>query len=183
MTFSTENIVAYLLRVGCNEKLISIIFGIVSTYLSVLVWFFLESPAVTEKQEIEEGNIQKESVFQKKYMNLLMMGIAMMFFQQFAGCHVIIATIDSLFIDAKIQIEFEYAAPIATISGVIGCLIGGFMMDKFRRKIICIISSFMMGLALVPYEIQAKIHTIPWLSLVSIFLYWHGFEVGVEPLA
>lgn len=63
---------------------------------AALIWVCPETGAV-KKEEDNKEEVKKESVFQKQYLGKLLVGIAMMFIQQFAGINAILTNLDENF--------------------------------------------------------------------------------------
>lgn len=76
----------------------------VSFLLCVTIWHILESPNIEEKKE--ERN--HESVFKMKYMKGIIIGISMMFMQQFSGTNGIFANLADIFRDAVLNLDPNY---------------------------------------------------------------------------
>lgn len=183
MSISIGSCIAYLVGEGVNWRWMAIIAGIENVMMCGLVWLFPESPVVTKKDGNEEKNITTESALQKKYMRVLVMGILLMFFQQFSGCNAILTNLNSLFEDAGVDIKPGFAAAIASCSQIIACFVGGIVMDKFGRKIMWIASSFGMVFSLLLYAIKLKVESItPWLAIIAIAIYWFMFGIGTGPI-
>ena len=147
--------------------------------MAILLWFIPESPAVAEsKSQI----VQKESVFQKKYLKPLVVSIFLMFFQQFSGINAILTNLTQLFKDAGITIEPGIASTISASAQVISVLCGGFLVEFMGRKIAWGVSLGGMSLALILHTLSFKIKMPNWLPIIIVFLFLLFFGLGAGPL-
>ena len=153
--------------------------AVVSVVQAVSVMFIPESPDAGAGQD-EEG--PKVSVFQKKYFKGLMIGIVMMFMQQFCGINGILTNLTDIFKDAGLNLNPNYQSGISILSQFVSVFIGSMLMDKLGRKIVWLLSS---GICLAGCFIMAlneKFHWSVVLPLICIFVYQLGFGLGLGPI-
>ena len=99
----------YLQGVGNPWWSINVSAIVTNCLLAALIWLIPETRP--EKKEEEQNNSQedkeeeKESVFQKKYLGKLFVGIMMMVIQQFSGVNAIITNLDQNFRDVGVAID------------------------------------------------------------------------------
>jgi MFS family permease len=140
--------------------------------------FIEESPA---KSEVS-SNSKKESIWQKKYASGLIMGILMMFFQQFVGINAIITNLSELMNESGLDIDGNYQSAIANCAQLFSVFGGGLLLDKFGRKVMWYISNGFVVVFLLIYALNDKYGWSVVLPLVCIFLYELGFGFGLGPI-
>ena len=156
---------------------------------AILIWAIPESPAVArekeaaEKKQQEDDENKKESLWQKKYAKGLIIGIVMMFVQQFCGCNAILTNLSELMNQAGLNIHADYQSVIAQCAQLVAVFVGSAIMDKFGRRVVWIISSVVLIVFLLIFILYDRYN---WnnsaLPLVCIFFYEFGFGVGMGPI-
>ncbi|KAH0795640.1 major facilitator superfamily transporter [Histomonas meleagridis] len=150
---------------------------------SITVWFIMESPACENmKDEDEDDDKPKESICQKRHIKYLIIGVLLMFFQQFCGVNALLSNLATIMNDSGIDIDGNYQAGIGTSAQIITCIIGGFLMNKFGRRIIWIISEGIVVVSLLIFALNGYLGWTNILSLICIFLYMLGFGIGLGPI-
>lgn len=150
-----------------------------SVVQAVTVMFIPESPDAGADQG---GEGEKVSVFQKKYFKGLMIGVVMMFMQQFCGINGILTNLTDIFAGAGLNLNPNYQSGISILSQFIAVFIGSMLMDKLGRKIVWLLSS---GICLVGCFIMGLNEKFNWsnvLPLICIFVYQLGFGLGLGPI-
>jgi MFS family permease len=173
--------ICYLVGNWASWSITALVGGLICTALAILVWFIPESPALSELNQDQE-EVQKESIFQKKYLRSLLIGAGLMFFQQFSGVNGILTNLSDLFTDAGINIKPGIASTIASSAQIIAVLVGGLLMDFFGRKKLWIISSSGLIIALAIYAITLKTETSPVVPIIAIFIFMLAFGAGSGPI-
>ena len=155
---------------------------------AILIWVIPESPAVAREkenreQDDNENEKSRESLWQKKYAKGLIIGIVMMFVQQFCGCNAILTNLSELMNQAGLNIHPDYQSVIAQCAQLVAVFVGSGIMDKFGRRAVWIISSVILIVFLLIFILYDKYN---WnnsaLPLVCIFFYEFGFGVGMAPI-
>ncbi|KAK8886643.1 glucose import [Tritrichomonas musculus] len=155
-------------------------FGIaVSVLQAVLIWFIPESPDAGVGQDEEAPKV---SVFQKKYVKNLMIGIVMMFMQQFCGINGILTNLSDIFKDAGLDLNPNYQSGISILSQFVAVFIGSMLMDKLGRKVVWLLSSGICCAGCLIMALNEKFHWSVVLPLICIFVYQLGFGLGLGPI-
>ena len=181
---ATGIVICYLVGNWADWFQTAIVGGCIPALLIFLVWLIPESPALYESlnKDNDQANMLKESIFQKKYMKPLFIGIALMFFQQFSGVNGLLTNLSDLFTNAGVNLESGIASSIASSAQIIAVLCGGILMDFFGRKKLWIMSSFGLVIALIIYVIPLKVDTTPVLPIIAIFVFMFAFGIGLGPI-
>lgn len=149
---------------------------------SGLIWFVPETAPTFEKKADSDVEVPKESLFQKKYVPGLMIGILMMVFQQFCGINAVVTNLADLMNKSGLALDPCYQAGIAQSAQCFAVLVGGILVDKLGRKIVWMISSLIVTIFLLIFALNSKYNWSTILPLVSIFLYEFGFGIGFGPI-
>ena len=175
---SSGFVVIYLCGVWCTWKELAFVCMGLSIGLMALVWLVPESPANTE---VFKEN--KESLCQKKFIKPLLIGAALMFFQQLSGINAILTNLNDLFSNVGITIDTGYTSAIASSAQVIAAVISSLIIDKIGRKVAWIISTTGSVIFLVLYALTFKVDMGPWLPIIFVFgfVLIYGIAVGPVP--
>lgn len=142
----------------------------------ILIWFIPESPAVAREQE-------KESLFQGKYAKGMIIGLAMMFVQQFCGCNAILTNLSGILETAGLNVHPDYQSVIAYCAQLIAVFVGSAVMDRLGRRMVWIISCAILIVFLFIFLLCDRFQ---WnsglLPLICIFFYEFGFGIGMGPI-
>jgi MFS family permease len=189
LCIATGVVVLYLVGSWVSWKYIAVIGAVILGALSLLVWLVPESPATGQVGNAsDQGEDSGETVFSKTYICPLLVCIAFMFFQQLSGINAILTNLGDLFSRAGVTLETGYASAIAAIAQVIACLAAGFLIEKFGRRVVWIISFGMITVTDLLYGIYElpKLRdndTFPtWFPILVIFLNLLGFVAGAGPI-
>ena len=154
--------------------------GAVCILQAVLIWFIPESPDAGADQDQDEMPISK--VFQAKYANGLIVGIVLMFIQQFCGINGILTNLSDIMTSAGLAIDPNYQSGISILSQFISVFTGSLLIDKLGRKLVWIISSSICGIGLLMMSLNEKYHWSAVFPLICIFVYNLGFGLGLGPI-
>lgn len=154
---------------------------------SILIFFIAESPAVNNEYQVimdanEEAKDQNPSLCRRKNMPGLISGVTMMFLQQFSGINAILTNLATIMDDCGLSIDGNYQAGIASTAQLIAVIIGAFIMDKFGRKMIWIVSCGIIIVFLLIFALNEKYKWSKILPLFCIFIYQLGFGLGMGPI-
>lgn len=151
---------------------------------AILIWFIIESPTVEilNDQKTDKNDGKGESLWQRKYMFGLFIGIAMMFLQQFCRINAILTNLADLMNKSGLSMDGNYQAGIASCSQLIAVFVGAVVIDKIGRKITWLISCFFIVIFLLIFALNDKFNWSNVLPLVCIFLYQFGFGLGIGPI-
>ncbi|OHS96200.1 major facilitator superfamily transporter [Tritrichomonas foetus] len=134
-------------------------------------------------QTTTSENLPKESVFQKKYLPRLMIGIGAMYFQQFSGINAILTNLNSLFEKAGLDLSTGLASGIAASAQVIAVIVGGVLIQKLGRKFVWVLSLVGAAVSITLYGLTLKFPSWPGIiPVITIFLYLLTFGVGLGPI-
>lgn len=148
--------------------------------LAVAIWFIPESPVASKSSNSEEK--PKISIFQKKYIKSIIIGICFMFLQQFSGINGIVANLADIFRNAGLDLDPNYQSGISILSLFIASFVGSALVDKLGRRFVWVLSS---SLSFVGCFIMALNEKFGWstiLPLICIFVYNFGFGLGLGPI-
>lgn len=166
---------SYVALIGC-----AIIFPVLQ---GILISFIPESPAVARERELSKENKDKESLFQKKYAKGMIIGLMMMFVQQFCGCNAILTNLSGILETAGLNIHPDYQSSIAYCAQLVAVFVGSAVMDRLGRRMVWIISCAILIVFLFIFMLYDRYQ---WnssiLPLVCIFFYEFGFGVGMGPI-
>ncbi|KAK8872124.1 glucose import [Tritrichomonas musculus] len=152
----------------------------VSLVLSISIWFIPESPVVKLNGNLV-GEV-KHSIFQKKYVKGIIIGICVMFLQQFSGINGIVANLADIFRNAGLELNPNYQSGISILSLFISSFIGSAMVDKCGRKFVWLLSSSFSFVGCFIMALNEKFEWSNILPLVCIFVYNFGFGLGLGPI-
>ncbi|GBG63779.1 hypothetical protein CBR_g39323 [Chara braunii] len=135
------------------------------------------------------GSGEEESrwleLFGKRYWRVMLIGIAMFFFQQFAGINAVVYYSSAVF--RKVGIVSDVAASaLVGATNVVGTAIASFLMDKQGRKKLLIGSFAGMALSMLVLAVSlswkglARFSGI--LAVVGTMAYVLAFSLGVGPV-
>jgi MFS family permease len=130
-----------------------------------------------------------ESVCATPWRAKLILSILLMFFQQLSGINAILLNLTELFKKANINLRKGYDSAVASCAQVIACLVAGFVIQKFGRKIIWVASFAGIALTDILYGLTQRKHGEnkggifnPRLPVVFIFLNLLAFGIGAGPI-
>lgn len=169
-------VLLYLCGNWLHWKVLTIIGCCICGLLMLLVWLVPESPVVKE-------DVKKESVFQKKYMKGLMIGIAMMFFQQFSCINGILTNLTTLFNKAGINVNNGIASAISSSAQVITIFISSFFVERFGRRPAWCISAAGIVVFLLIYAFSVKFDWGKYAPVAAIFCFLFFYGLGTGPVA
>ena len=146
-----------------------------------LIWLCPETaPEKKEEDDNEEG--EKESVFQKKFLPKLFVGAMMMVIQQFAGVNALITNLDQNFKDVGVALEPGYCSAISTSAQLIAVFIGGLLVDTLGRRPLFCVSALGCGISLFIFAMNNIFKWTNWLPIVVIFIYMFFLGAALGPV-
>ena len=155
---------------------------------AVLIWFIKESPVYNKNKAEQEQAINVRSESKPKFLTKdniknLVVGVALFFFQQFAGINGILTNLSDIMSSAGLNIDPNYQAGIATLAQLVAAFIASFIIDRLGRKNVWCISSASAAVFLLIFALNEKFKWSNVLPLIMIFLYQLGFGLGLGPIA
>ena len=171
-------VILYLLGTWLNWESLAIVGASICLLLSLLIWLVPESPA---KNEIEKSG--KESLCQSKFTKPMIIGIALMFFQQFSGINAILTNLTELFEKAGVKISSGIASAISSSAQVITIFLSGFFIDKTGRKPAWVISASGVVGFLILYSFATKFGWGEWVPIISVFMFLFFYGIATGPVA
>ena len=176
---STGCTAAYFLATLLDWRGLTYFDGALCGALCLLIWIIPLKP----KESNENNNEEKESVFQRKHMRNLFVGIGAMFFQQFSGINAILTNLNTLFDKAGLSLSPSIASGIASSAQVIAVIIGSIMIQFFGRRCVWIFSEIGAAVFILIYGLTIKFPDWPsWIAIIAIFAYLLTFGVGLGPI-
>lgn len=169
----------YMMGIWLKWRMITVISAIPTGLLSILIWFIPESPVVSRQQE---ENAIKESLCQKKFVKPLLISLALMFFQQFAGTSAFLANLEDIFTKCKININSSLASFIVGLTGAVAVLITSAIIGFCGRRPAWHISSIGQAVALALGACNNKWNWSPIIPVVCLILDNFLFSIGLAPI-
>lgn len=173
------NILFSVLGPYLNYMELNYVGGSICILQGVLIWFIPESPEADK--EIEESSIM--SVFKKKYLKGLFIGITTMFMVQFSGINGILANLSQIMTEGGLKMDSNFQSTIAVASQFVAIFVNFFTVEFLGRRIVWIISSAICGVGLLLYALNEKFNWSNVLPVVCIFLYYFGFGYGIGSIS
>ncbi|EAY19256.1 major facilitator superfamily protein [Trichomonas vaginalis G3] len=149
---------------------------------AALIWICPETGKKAEEADNADSEQKKESVFQKQYLGKLLVGIAMMFIQQFSGVNAILTNLDENFKEVGAPLDSGIASTISVAAQLVAVFVSGFLVDWMGRRPLFCISCVGCGLMLIIFSLNYKFGWANWLSIVVIFVYMFFFGVALGPI-
>jgi MFS family permease len=154
--------------------------------LVLLVWLIPESPGISEEKP---GILDiKNDLLSANWLFWLFVCVMVMVFQQMSGINMIIMNLTSLFTrqTADTDIDENVASALASVAQVLSGILGSFLIDRWGRRIIWVVSLALITLTDFAYAIFSRFtdpgSSLIWPSLVIIFLFLFGYGLGVGPI-
>jgi MFS family permease len=174
-------VVVFLFSQWMDWRKVAICGAAITGACALLVWLV---PQVTAKQA--EG--PTESPFKAKYAARLIVGSLLSLFQQLSGINAILTNLTDLFKNANVSLEPNYASALSSSAQVIATIAASFLIQKFGRKIMWVISfggiaitDLLYGLTEFKKFKDAKTFG-PVFPIVVIFLNLLAFGTGAGPI-
>jgi MFS family permease len=162
---------------------LSAIAAIVSAAQAILVWFIRDSTVNEDNQAPPPGGDDgDESIFKGKNLRQLLIGLALMFFQQFSGVNAIATNLTDLMNESGLDLNPDYQAGIANLAQFIAIMIVGFLMKTIGHRGCWIASSIVSFVSLAVYAAHLEKNFAPVVPLVCIFMFQFGFGIALGPM-
>ncbi|XP_053329468.1 solute carrier family 2, facilitated glucose transporter member 8 [Spea bombifrons] len=164
-------------------------------------WEFRQIESSTDDQEasLKMGELRNPSIYKP-----FLIGILLMFFQQFTGINAIMFYAETIFEEAKFK-DSSLASVIVGLVQVFFTAVAALIMDKAGRKVLLIISGVIMAISAALFGVYFKItevhvnnssgwlppptdvapgpaDSLAWLALASMGLFITGFALGWGPI-
>lgn len=152
---------------------------------AIAIWFIPESPGANTNESVETISITSltdEKLTDKKNLKGLLVGVALMLFQQFCGINAILTNLADIMNSSGLDLDGNYQAGIASLAQLVAVFIGGIIIDKLGRKIVWIVSNAIIVIFLLIFALNEKKDWSKILPLICIFLYQLGFGLGMGPV-
>ena len=141
-----------------------------------------EDPSDNLHNDLETLEANKPvSIAEWENLSKVLIGIVLMFIQQFAGVNALITNLDQNFLDAGVSIDPGVASAMTSSAQLISCLIFSFLIDRGYRRKFFIASSAGCGIFLIIFAFNSWWHWASWLPIVIIFLYMFCFCIAMGP--
>lgn len=171
--------VVYFIATVLNWRALTYFDGAICGVLCILIWIIPLQPKASNDNNTES----KESIFQRKYLKNLLIGMGAMFFQQFSGINAILTNLNSLFEQAGIPLSTSVASGIASSAQVIAVVIGSLLIQFLGRRFVWVLSSVGAAVSILVYGLTIKIKSCPSIiSIIAIFVYLLTFGIGLGPI-
>lgn len=147
----------------------------------ILIWCIPESPAVGRQEDAGSG-VQKESLFQRKFVRPIVISLLLMVFQQYGGTSAFLANLQAILDDAGSGLQSDVACLLVGIAGAVASLIGSPLVGCLGRKVMWVVSSAGQMIALFVAAGQEKWHWNNYIPVVMLFLDNFIFGLGTAPI-
>ncbi|KAH8331788.1 hypothetical protein KR074_012193, partial [Drosophila pseudoananassae] len=141
------------------------------------------------KEIAAESNKEKEPISKamcrKATKKGLFISIMLMMFQQLTGINAIMFYSTSIFKAAGSTLEPRFATIVIGVVQVFATVTAIFLIERVGRKILLLVSAFMMGLSTLTmclYFGMLMDKKIGWLALLALCLFIIGFSLGFGPI-
>lgn len=172
----------YLIGIWCGWRAVTFLCTLFTALLCILIWFVPESPVVLALKHAEVANIEKEKLFQKKFVPPMIAAFFLMFFQQFSGINALDTNLETIFENAHVDLKPSICALLVGLSQCISTAGVSFIVEKFGRRIPMIISGFGQGVALLLTWAAGVWKLSATVPIIAIFLDFFFFGVGFGPV-
>ncbi|XP_018417567.1 PREDICTED: solute carrier family 2, facilitated glucose transporter member 8 isoform X2 [Nanorana parkeri] len=172
---------------------------------------FLRGPDVDHEWEYrqiesgadQQGGLKMADLWNPAIYKPFLIGITLMFFQQFTGINAIMFYADMIFEEANFK-NSSLASVIVGLIQVVFTAVAALIMDRAGRKILLIISGTIMAVSATLFGVYFKImemhaqnasnvppltamaessgEQLAWLPLASMALFISGFAIGWGPI-
>lgn len=123
---------------------------------------------------------QYDNLLQKKYIDVILKGSAIMFFQQLGGINAIQANLSDIMSRCGMSFLPLLQASIASLSQVLGVFVSMFAADALGTHTSYVVSSIGSIVLLIVYSLYFKMNVGVWYPTFAIFLYMLCFGIGLS---
>ncbi|XP_017066633.1 facilitated trehalose transporter Tret1-2 homolog [Drosophila eugracilis] len=141
------------------------------------------------KEMVAEAQKEKEKagklLCRRVTLKGLFLSIALMVFQQLTGINAIMFYSTFIFHSAGSSLEPRFCTIIIGVVQVICTFISILLIERLGRKILLMISAFLMGMStliMACYFGFMKSYGIGWLALMAVSIFIIGFSLGFGPV-
>lgn len=156
-----------------NFRILTVIGAVVDAVYCSLIWICPDDGSGKEK---------KETVFKKKNVLNIFIGILLMVFQQLCGINAILDHLTAIMSNTGIYINENLQSALAQSSQLVSVFISSFNMDGIGRRRMWVISSCCLVVSQVLYIICLNLENAGWFQASSVFLYLLSFGQGQGPI-
>lgn len=145
---------------------------------------------VTIKESMDKASVRE--FLQPQLAKPLLITLGLMVFQQFSGVNVIMFYTVTIFNAAHLTMDPNVQTVIVGAVGVVGTFVSIFISDLTGRRILLIVSGFLMTLSMAGmgayfYELvhnpdQSTLDSISWLPVTCLVIFNFGFNVAFGPI-
>lgn len=134
----------------------------------------------------------KEKFSTKPAIKALVICYSLMFFQQFSGINAVLFNTEEIFESSGADISSKISSIIIGVVQVAATLVATVVVDKLGRKVLLLVSGFMMGICGIALGVFFNIKKdgtnpelvadLSWLPLVSLCIFIVAFSLGFGPI-
>ncbi|KAK9888201.1 hypothetical protein WA026_000470 [Henosepilachna vigintioctopunctata] len=145
------------------------------------------------KEVLQESNIEEslnDAMKTKKFRKALIITIGLMFFQQFIGVVAIMSYLETILSVAGGSFSSSTSSIFVGLVTVVSMSSSLFLVDRWGRKILLVLSSFGCAVAHVALGIffymqnaGMEVTHLSWLPLTSLIVFTVAFNFGLGPLS
>lgn len=154
-------------------RILAVIGAIIDVVYCSFIWIVPDDTSDRSKHE---------TVFQKKNVLNIFIGILLMVFQQLCGINAILDHLTEIMSNTGIYIDENLQSALAQSSQLVSVFIASFNMDGIGRRRMWVISSVCLMISQALYIICLNIKNAGWFQASSLFLYLLSFGQGQGPI-
>ncbi|XP_063613166.1 facilitated trehalose transporter Tret1-like [Penaeus indicus] len=149
----------------------------------------------TTKKNLQElqagGKVGLRGLGRPYILRPLVVSLGLMFFQQLCGINAILFNANTVFQDNGSRMDRDASSVVVAATQVLGTLLASFVMDRVGRKVLLLLSSVVMTLALAALGAYSIIKeqdadfatsTLGWLPLVGLVTFIAAFALAFGPI-
>jgi MFS family permease len=163
-----------------DHRALAVIGAVFPALLAILVLVFVPADAVRE--EVDPLMLpDDDKLLSPRWLWWLFVCTLLMLFQQTTGINVVLMYLTQFFEgpDAQSDDFNLFASSLSSIAQVVSCLFGAFLIAKFGRRFIWMISMVGIGVTDLWYAVEG---THNWVGVVVTFVFLLSFGFGAGPI-
>ncbi|XP_052866113.1 facilitated trehalose transporter Tret1 isoform X2 [Anopheles cruzii] len=152
--------------------------------------------AEMEDMKQEDAKLKAEAITildafrQKATIRALVISLGLMFFQQLSGINAVIFYNAAIFKSANGDEDMTSASVIVGGIQVVATLVASIVVDKVGRRILLIVSDFMMAVSTILLAVYfqlkqddpSKVADLSWLAVLAVCMFIAMFSIGFGPV-
>lgn len=170
----------YFMGIWLHWRLMAAI-AIIPPVVNIVCLFFIpESPAFDRMNE--NTKLEKQSLFQMKYLKAWLISLLVVIFQQFSGVNALQTNLTVIFGNCDMNFKPEVASVIVSLSKVITTACSTPLVEFLGRRVTWWLSSIGQGIFLIVLWANEKWISSKFLPVVLLFFDLLFFGIGLGPI-